>query len=137
MQALRVSHKISISPGHNGLTKVVIKEKPGTTVLIKPHLWARQVFYPYCIQVDADQHILCPIANNKPTTLKVGTYLAKVHAVDDPALDTLVGTVKELHNDLLPTFTQSPVGEDKIEKLKHLFKETRLQSFISGTTKSN
>ena len=42
-QALRVSRKITIPPGHNGLTKVGIKEKPGTTVLIEPYPRARQV----------------------------------------------------------------------------------------------
>ena len=53
----------------------------------------------------------------------MGTYLANVSVVDDPVSDTRVGTVKELHNDLLPTLDQITEEEDRVEKLKQLLRK--------------
>ena len=52
----------------------------------------------------------------------MGTYLADVSVVDDPVSNTRVGTVKALHNDLLPTLNQI-TEEDRVEKLKQLFRK--------------
>ena len=121
--ALRVSRKILIPSGHNGLTKIKIKEQPGTVVLVEPFPQPRQICYPYCTTVDENQHILWPIGNSskRDVVLKVGTYLADWIKIDKTETEPNVRAVTQLHSDLLlPTITEPPEGITRTEKLKTL-----------------
>lgn len=82
-------------------------------MLNEPHPQVRLISYPFCAQVDGNQQILWPIANNtrKPTALMVGTYLTNLSVVENSAQNIHIDTAKELHKELLPDLTQLSIGE--------------------------
>ena len=109
--------EIRLDPYQTKFIPLSVAEQTGTTLIVHPQGKPSSNGHPFCVQVNNDQTIPCPVTNNTKVTkiFKVGTLFGwyEKGEVSSPS-------VHHIENDLLPHSDQPRIPGGRKEKLTHL-----------------
>ena len=129
---MNLINNLRVEPYQSHLIPVEVEEPADTTLLIHPQPKVSHNTLPFLTKVNNNNTIYIPFVNNTKRTraFKAGTLLGAYENL--PGETETINTVKQMHNDLLPSVDQTQSVGTRTERLEEIIKQQNWKHLTTG-----